>query len=278
MSIVNIHKPLVSVKWLNENLNATNLIILDASIKVITENISNESAKQYIPFTRFFDLKYKFSDASAPFPNTIPTEAQFAKEAQNLGINNDSAIVIYDTKGIYSSPRVWWLFKTMGYHNVAVLNGGLPEWINQGYSTTSFKEYKGDKGNFIAQYSPNTMRFFDDMKLESKDSSQCIIIDARSTARFKGEVEEPRVGLRSGTIPSSLSLPYTNLFSGNVFKPAEELKQEFNKLVKPNDEIIFSCGSGITACVLALGATISGYEKLSIYDGSWTEWGSLTNG
>ncbi|AXT20123.1 sulfurtransferase [Flavobacteriaceae bacterium AU392] len=277
MSSININKPLVSVKWLNENLNATNLIILDATIKVVTENSSNENAIQYIPSTRFFDLKYKFSDTSAPFPNTISTETQFTKEAQNLGINRDSAIVIYDTKGIYSGPRVWWLFKTMGYHNVAVLNGGLPEWISQGYNTTSFQEYKGKQGNFVAKYSSGTMRFFDDMKLASKDSSKCIIIDARSTARFKGEVEEPRIGLRSGTIPNSFNFPYTNLFNGNVFKSDEELKQEFNKLAKLDDEIIFSCGSGITACVLALGATLSGYKSLSIYDGSWTEWGSLIN-
>lgn len=276
MSKININTPLVSVNWLHTNLNAKNLVLLDATIKKVTESTQTSTLINYIPSTRFFDLKYKFSDVSAPFPTTVPSEAQFTKEAQKLGINNDSVIVVYDAKGIYSSPRVWWLFKAMGYTNVAVLDGGLPEWNAKGFPVESLKEYTGKQGNFIANYSSESMRFFKDIELASKDDSQ-LIIDARSVGRFKGETVEPKAGLRSGCIPNSVNIPYTNFFNGNVLKSASEIKEQLTVFAKPNDDIIFSCGSGITACVLALGATLNNYKNVSVYDGSWTEWGSLTN-
>jgi len=274
MTKLSLKSPLVSVDWLYANLNAENLIVLDATIKKVTEG--TESIRQdYIPKTRFFDLKFKFSDVSAPFPNTISSESQFTEEAQKLGINKDSAIVVYDTKGIYSSPRVWWLFKVMGYTNIAVLDGGLPEWNLKKLPVEPLKNYKGKKGNFVAKYSSESMRFFKDLELASKDDSQ-LIIDARSSGRFKGEAIEPRAGLRSGSIPNSINIPYTNFLNGNILKSLPELKEELKVIANSNDAIIFSCGSGITACVLALGATLSGYKNLSVYDGSWTEWGSLT--
>lgn len=275
MSKLIVKHPTVSVEWLFNNLNADNLVILDGSIKKVV-NPSSDASEVQIPNTRFFDLKEAFSDASAPFPTTFPSEAQFTKEAQKLGINADSAIVVYDDKGIYSSARVWWLFKAMGHDNVAVLDGGLPEWIKLGYKTEIKKEKPLEKGNFAATYKPELMKFFDDVKEASENKSH-LIMDARSETRFKSLEAEPRVGLRMGTIPNSVNLPYEDLLNENKLIPQRDIESKFRKLAKKDDALIFSCGSGITACVLALGATMSGYENISVYDGSWTEWGSLVD-
>jgi len=273
MSNLIISNPVVSVSWLHSNINAENLIILDASIpKVTGDNASNLELQ--IPKARFFDLKMAFSNTSAPFPTTFPSEAQFTKSAQALGINKNSAIVVYDEQGIYSSARAWWLFKAMGHDNVAVLNGGLPEWIKAGYKTQSKIENNASIGNFQAHYKPGFMKYFDDVKIASSKKSH-LIMDARSEARFKSLEAEPRAGLRSGTIPNSVNLPFEDLLNGNVLISEEEIKTKFMQLAKKEEAIIFSCGSGITACVLALGADIAGYKNISVYDGSWTEWGSL---
>ncbi|WP_053977796.1 sulfurtransferase [Mangrovimonas xylaniphaga] len=275
MKPIILPSPLVSAEWLNAHLEAPNLVVLDATIpKAVAADSKAESGVQ-IPQARFFDLKHKFSDAFGEFPNTFPSEAQFVLEAQNLGINNDSAIVVYDDQGIYSSARAWWLFKAFGYDNVAVLDGGLPEWIKSGFAVEPKAAYTGVKGNFTGSYHPQFMKFFEDMLKESREGTQTII-DARSESRFKGLEVEPRAGLRSGSIPNSVNLPYTDLLENGVFKNVENLKELFAALAKPEDAITFSCGSGITACILALGAELSGYENISVYDGSWTEWGSLT--
>src|SRR5690606_33445960 len=263
MSKLIVKHPTVSVEWLFNNLNADNLVILDGSIKKVV-NPSSDASEVQIPNTRFFDLKEAFSDASAPFPTTFPSEAQFTKEAQKLGINADSAIVVYDDKGIYSSARVWWLFKAMGHDNVAVLDGGLPEWIKLGYKTEIKKEKALEKGNFAATYKPELMKFFDDVKEASENKSH-LIMDARSETRFKCLEAEPRVGLRMGTIPNSVNLPYEDLLIENKLIPHRDIESKFRKLAKKDDALIFSCGSGITACVLALGATMSGYENISVY-------------
>ncbi|WP_100611438.1 sulfurtransferase [Confluentibacter lentus] len=265
--------PTVSVEWLFNHLNEDNLVVLDGSIKKVV-NPSSETSEVQIPNTRFFDLKEAFSDTSAPFPTTCPSEEQFTKEAQKLGINKDSAIVVYDDKGIYSSARVWWLFKAMDHDNVAVLDGGLPEWIRLGYKTEIKTSKPIEKGDFVANYKSELMRFFDDVKEASRKKSP-LIVDARSEARFKSMEPEPRVGLRMGTIPNSVNLPYEDLLNDNLLIPKQEIEFKLQKFAKKEDKLIFSCGSGITACVLALGATISGYQNISIYDGSWTEWGSL---
>lgn len=273
--MVIIDSPLVSVHWLHQYLNTSNIIILDASIAKVTDNNSFEEAKQ-IPHTRFFDVKNKFSDVSAPFPSAVPSVEQFTKEAQNLGINKNSAIVIYDDKGIYSSARAWYLFKAFGCNNVAVLDGGLPEWKNENFQVEDKKSSKFIKGDFEGSYNIDYFKFFDDIQSIS-NNPDCLILDARSVNRFKGIVPEPRQGLRSGTIPNSRNLPFTDLLQGNCLKTKEELKATFNALAASDKKLTFSCGSGITACILALAAEIANYKNLSVYDGSWTEYGSLTN-
>ena len=270
-SNMSISSPIVSVEWLHNNLEATNLIILDGTINKVFDALQSQ-----IPNSRFFDIKKKFSDVNAPFPSTFPTQEQFQKEARALGVNKNSAIVVYDDKGIYSSARVWWLFRAFGHHNIAVLNGGFPAWKKMDYEIETMKTYEGESGDFKANYKSGCMTFFDDMKQASKNKTHHII-DARSEARFKSLEPEPREGLRMGTIPNSVNIPFTDLLDDGILKSKETLEKALKERANKEDPIIFSCGSGITACVLALGANMSGYKNISVYDGSWTEWGSLVN-
>jgi thiosulfate/3-mercaptopyruvate sulfurtransferase len=269
MSFISIKSSIVSVEWLHNNLNAENLIVLDGTINKVFDPKQNQ-----IPKARFFDIKNKFSNTSDPFPSAFPSAEQFQKEARKLGINNDSVIIVYDDKGIYSSARVWWLFKAFGYNNVAVLNGGFPAWLKAEYKTEPMGDFKGELGDFIANLQPKFMKFFKDVEKASKNKTHNII-DARSTERFNCSEPEPREGLRMGTIPNSVNLPFTDLLEHGILKSKKDLAKAFYMVANENDNIIFSCGSGLTACVLALGADISGYKNISVYDGSWTEWGSL---
>ncbi|WP_274476160.1 sulfurtransferase [Mangrovimonas aestuarii] len=275
MKSIKLPSDLVSVDWLKANLDADNLIILDASIPKVTASAQETNSKEYIPNSRFFDIKEAFSDSSSTFPNTLPSVGQFENEARKLGINNDSAIVVYDDKGIYSSARPWWMFKAMGYDNVAVLDGGLPAWKKKGYPIQNVLDKPDSPGNFKGNYNPDFFKFFDDIQKSINDSS-VQIIDARSKDRFEGVIEEPRKGLRSGHIPGSSNLPFGDLLNEGVFKSPEDVNMILTSVFQPNKNYVFSCGSGITACVLALGAKLQGYENLSVYDGSWTEYGSLT--
>lgn len=271
--MLQIESPLVSVDWLHQNLEADNLVLLDATIPKVGGNGKLNS--EYIPKSVFFDITKNFSDVEAQFPNTLPSLKQFETEAQKLGINTISAIVVYDQHGIYSSARAWWLFKYFGHTNVAVLDGGLPQWILKGFQTTDSYFEKNNKGDFKALLNSNLFTDFDGVKYYS-ESKNTQIIDARSSKRFTGEIPEPRNGLRSGTIPNSINLPFTDLLSRHKLKSKEELNLIFKSLFNPEDNLIFSCGSGITACNLALAVTVSGYKNLKVYDGSWTEYGTLT--
>ena len=267
---------LVSVAWLNSHLNDEKLIILDATIPKVTSNKSKDDTLEVIPNALFCDIKTKFSTISATFPNTIPSEAQFQASARELGVNKDSIIVVYDSLGIYSSPRVWWLFKTFGFENVFVLNGGLPEWKKQNLETVSEYSKTNSLGNFKAIYKPNKNVFFDSVLAISEDNNTTII-DARSSARFNCEVPEPRAGLRSGTIPNSKNLPFEMVLNAEgLLKSKIELQELFKNLTS-NHNLVFTCGSGITASVLDLAATEAGYTNTSVYDGSWTEFGSLVD-
>ncbi|WP_296316545.1 sulfurtransferase [Winogradskyella sp. UBA3174] len=270
MNPTHINSSLVSVKWLNANLNTTSLIVLDATIN---KAISNTAER--IPNARFFDIKKKFSTISAPFPSTLPTAEQFQEEARLLGINEDSAVIVYDDKGIYSSARAWWLFKTFGFKNIAVLDGGIPEWLNNNFEVEHYKDETYPIGNFEAKLNLELMTDFNGINTFS-NKPDSLIIDARSEVRFKCLVDEPKAGLRRGTIPNSENLPYTELLNGNKLKSKTELSEIFNNLVEDKTELVFSCGSGITACILALAATLCNYNNLTVYDGSWTEYGSLT--
>ena len=268
---------IVDSDWLFQHLHHPDICVLDASIPKVTHiKKSKPVQKKYIPNTVFFDLKHVFSDQESTLPNTVLSPELFESEAQKLGINQDSCIVVYDNLGVYSSPRVWWLFTLMGFDNIAVLNGGLPNWITDGFPVTDTTVGHYQKGNFKVNYKKAFFSSGEDV-YQSLNSKNVQILDARSSERFLGRVPEPREGLRSGHIPGAKNLPYQYLLDGFRLKTKKELEKEFIKYLKKDQKPIFSCGSGITASILALAAHYIGIKEYAVYDGSWTEWGSDLN-
>lgn len=267
-----MNSPIVSSKWLNENLNDPDIIVLDAS----QPSGKTEANTLRIIGARPFDIKGCFSDDSSSFPNTFPSEEQFEEACQKLGINSSSKIIVYDSKGVYTSPRVWWMFKSMGYNNIAVLDGGLPDWINNGFETEAIVNVRYTKGDFKGTFHSEMIRSIDFVK-ENLSNSNMIIVDARSSGRFNSLVPEPRANLRSGNIPNSINIPFSDTLENGKFKSIEKLSGLFKGKGIQDKSLVFSCGSGITACIILLATDLVFEGNKSIYDGSWTEWGSLVD-
>ncbi|MEZ7497663.1 sulfurtransferase [Flavobacterium sp. Arc3] len=262
--------PIVSVAWLHEHLQDPELIILDASQKVNQNKDESPLEDLQIKGARIFDIKNDFSDTTNPLPNTVPNADAFAKAAQKLGINKDSKIVVYDSLGIYTSPRAWWLFTIMGHHNVWVLDGGLPAWAKENLPVEKPEKRTYKSGDFESKFKPEMVKTTAQI-LGNIDSKEAVLIDARSSDRYLGETKEPRAGLRSGHIPGSINIPYSNLLSEGKFLSKEELTKI---LPKQNTALYFSCGSGVTACIDLIAYELIGdTNPKAVYDGSWTEWG-----
>ncbi|MEX1383521.1 sulfurtransferase [Lutibacter sp.] len=264
---------IVSVKWLHKNLNNPDLVILDASqTKTINNTTSNFQGLQ-IKNARFFDLKNSFSRKDTELPNMLPNPQEFKEECHKLGINKSSKIVVYDNLGIYTSPRVWWLFKTMGHNNIAVLNGGLPAWHKEGFELEPFAKDTYNLGDFEATFHPELVKDIEAIKTNLKTKT-AIVIDARSEGRFNGTAPDPRPDLKSGHIPNSINLPYSEVLENGKFKSEKKLTEIFKTLKLDNNPLIFTCGSGITACIIMLACELVSKNPKAVYDGSWTEWAS----
>ena len=261
---------IVNAVLLKAQLKDNDLIILDAS------QPSNLSESKSIPGARVFDLKNNFSDTSSAYPNTFPTMEQFEKECRKLGINENSKIVVYDNRGIYFSPRVWWMFKVMGHQSVAVLDGGLPAWENHAFKTEAREAAKDVMGDFSATLDVNAVKDFEFVQ-ENIEKLGSLVVDARSSGRFNGTAPEPRKGLPSGCIPNSINIPYERLLENGKFKNKKELFEVFNSSHITDEPLVFSCGSGVTACIVLLAAELVGLKnRKSVFDGSWTEWALRT--
>ncbi|MFT4668426.1 MAG: thiosulfate/3-mercaptopyruvate sulfurtransferase [Gammaproteobacteria bacterium] len=269
---------LVSVEWLNNNLSLSNLVILDASPQKTVQDKNPSFRDLYIPNSRLFKIKENFTNKESSFPNTIPSLLQFREECRNLGINNNSIIIVYDNLGIYTSPRVWWLFKTMGHKNIRVLNGGIPEWINKGFETVKIENLnqKYMLGNLDCNFNKKYLVKYDDI-IDNIDSNKFLLIDARSKGRFNGTEDEPRKYLKSGNIPNSVSIPYQSLLENGKFKSVDEINDIFIQKTNKQAELVFSCGSGMTACIVLLASEIAFKKSKFLYDGSWTEYAELKN-
>ena len=263
--------PIISSTELLSILDNENLIILDCTIDKVGKSLKDETL-ELIPNSRFFDLENRFSDHKSAFPHTLVSPQVFTREAQLLGINNESILICYDRWGVYSSPRAWWMFKTMGFNDVYVLNGGLNAWKEENKATKSFYAPAEDLGNFVANLNENWLANVNDV-LDSLENKDIKVIDARSNERFYGLVDEPRAGLRKGHIPNALNVPFEEVLKNSHYKSDEEL----NNILGENsekEELIFTCGSGITASILALANhQIHPTQISKVYDGSWAEWG-----
>ena len=271
--MLNIDSPIVDGSWLHKNLDHPYVVVLDATIpKAGTKEPLIESEINGIKGAKIFDIKNKFSDKSSAVPNTMVNEQHFEMEVRSIGINENSVVIVYDRHGIYSSARAWWMFRSMGHKKVAVLNGGFPAWENERLPSHIIKPYDGAKGNFAAHFEPNYFTSADDV-VENLNINDQLVIDARSKERFSGNSPEPRKNLRAGHIPGSKNVPYGSLLQEGFVKSKDEIAPLFEKLNPENKTLVLSCGSGITACVVALAANIC-EQQCSVYDGSWTEWGA----
>lgn len=260
----------ISMDEFESILDSEQLIILDCSIDKVGKSL-NELEMELIPNSLFFDVEHRFSDQRSEFPHTLVSEKTFTKEAQLLGINQDSIIVCYDRWGVYSSPRVWWMFKTMGFNEVYVLDGGINAW-KKNHKTVKTYQFPESIGNFEAKLNEKWFANVNDV-LDAIEKPSTKIIDARSSARFNAEVDEPRPGLRKGHIKNSGNIPFELVLEDDFFKSNDELSEIF-KPFNDNKELIFSCGSGITASILALANhQIHPNQTIKVYDGSWSEWG-----
>ncbi|MFJ6794415.1 sulfurtransferase [Streptomyces sp. NPDC091268] len=265
---------LVDAGWLGERLGRPGLVVFDASVG------AHRGAGRRIPGARPFDLDGALSDHDAPAPHTMPAAAPFAEEMRRLGLDDTDTVVVYDGAGLYSSARAWWMLRAMGFDRVAVLDGGLPAWIAAGREVEARgPAYEGPRGSFTARPRPGLLVDSAAVRAALADPAAAVL-DARTRERFAGTAPEPRAGLRGGHMPGALNLPFGELQrDGGRMRPPAELRAAFEPLVGAvgeRERLLFSCGSGVTACVLALGATLAGYGEgtgLAVYDGSWSEWG-----
>ncbi|MGF1681525.1 sulfurtransferase [Photobacterium minamisatsumaniensis] len=276
MSEIQLPSPLVSASWLAENINHPDLAVLDASwfLPNSPRDAQAEWQEKRLPKARFFDFDKKIADPDSELPHMLPSEALFAQSVAALGVSSKNTVVVYDSHGIFSSPRAWWMFRAMGHNNVAVLDGGLPAWLAAGFELETGEPAEIDAGEFSATLQPNWVIDADSLNAHL-ETSGTQVFDARPAARFYGTQPEPRQGVRSGHMPGAKSLPFSQLvsLSDGCFLPIEQISQRFDALSDVNEQHIFSCGSGVTACILALAAELTGRKNLTVYDGSWTEWG-----
>lgn len=278
MNSLTLPASLVDSQWLAAHLNHPDLVVLDASWYMPAAKRSGEQEwrKQRIPGARFFDFDSKISDQHSPLPHMLPPEAQFAQQVAALGISNHNRIVIYDGSGIFAAPRAWWMLKAMGHEQVAVLDGGLPAWIARDLPLEHGEPAPITPGLFVAKLQTAWLADADQVQA-ALPQPEYKVLDARSRDRFSGQTADPRPGVRAGHMPGAICLPFTELLQQGHFLPKAQLAQKFDALASSEQHLIFSCGSGVTAAILALAADIAGHNKLAVYDGSWTEWGGSSH-
>jgi len=265
--------PLVTPEWLATRLNDGNTIVLDATLPPVGVtpplNTHARYLDKHIPGALFFNIE-ELSDHSSPLPHMLPTPEDFSRSMSALGIANNSTIVIYEQEGVFSAPRAWWTLRTFGAHLVYVLDGGLRAWVEAGLPTEAGPVHR-PPATFHATLNQESVKNLSQLKDKITNHQQ--ILDARSAARFNGTAPEPRPGLSSGHMPGATSIPFTELVEDGRLKPAGKLRDLFlAKQVDLQQPITTTCGSGVTAAVIALALEVIGAQNVSLYDGSWAEY------
>ena len=267
----------ISAQALSAKLGRPDVVVLDASWHLPGDqrDPQQEYLDQHIPGARFFDID-AIADPEHDCPHMLPSAKDFAESVAALGVGCDTEVVIYDTKGLFSAARAWWMFQVYGHHAVEILAEGLPGWLSAGLTTESGRvmavraEY-----DFVPERQSGWLADLESVRLAMEDD-RTLVLDARSASRFAGDEEEPRPGVRPGHIPGSVNCHYASLLTGDPTR----LKSlaDLEVVLAPTgalsaESVITTCGSGISACLLALALHELGRSPVAVYDGSWAEWG-----
>lgn len=266
----------VSPRWLADRLGAPEVVVVDGSWHMPASGRCGRSeyCQGHVPGAVFFDID-AIADTASPLPHMLPAPAAFAAAAGELGIGHDRTIVVYDSLGLFSAPRVRWTFKVMGAPKVLILDGGLPAWRAAGLPLAA-GESERPAEIFVSSFDRAAVRDFPEM-LAALGGDGPQIVDARSSGRFCGSEAEPRPGLRAGHMPGAFNLPFGELIADGRLADADAVAAAFAaRGVDPMRPIVTTCGSGVSAAVLTLALETVGARQLALYDGSWSEWGART--
>ncbi|HCZ9100818.1 TPA: 3-mercaptopyruvate sulfurtransferase [Klebsiella michiganensis] len=268
----------VAADWLAEHIDDPEIQIIDARMAPPGQeerDLNAEYQAGHIPGAVFFDIE-ALSDHTSPLPHMMPRAEAFAVAMRELGVSSDKHLVVYDEGNLFSAPRAWWMLRTFGIEKVSIVAGGLEGWRRDGLPLEQGLP-ELPEGDFDGRVDPLAITRLTDVLLVSHEGS-AQIVDARPAGRFNGQVAEPRPGLRSGHIPGALNVPWTELVINGELKTTDELNEIFARQgVDFERPIIASCGSGVTAAVVVLALTTLGVNGVSLYDGSWSEWGARTD-
>ncbi|EHS93710.1 TPA: 3-mercaptopyruvate sulfurtransferase [Klebsiella oxytoca] len=268
----------VAADWLAEHIDDPEIQIIDARMAPPGQeerDLNAEYQAGHIPGAVFFDIE-ALSDHTSPLPHMMPRAEAFAVAMRELGVSSDKHLVVYDEGNLFSAPRAWWMLRTFGVEKVSIVAGGLEGWRRDGLPLEQGLP-ELPEGDFDGRVAPLAIKRLTDVLLVSHEGS-AQIVDARPAGRFNGQVAEPRPGLRCGHIPGALNVPWTELVINGELKTTDELNEIFARQgVDFERPIIASCGSGVTAAVVVLALTTLGVNGVSLYDGSWSEWGARTD-
>lgn len=262
--------PFVTTAWLADNLATVKVVDGSWHLPPTGRSGAKEFAEAHVPGAVFFDLD-KLSDAQSPFPHMLPDADMFGSALSAMGLSNDDTIIVYDQSGLFTAPRVAWMLKIYGARDVRILEGGLPRWRSEGRPVTAETPAPAP-GRFDAALAGDTVADLAAVAAHLRNGA-AQVVDARPRARFLGEAPEPRPGVPSGHMPGAISLPFDVVTSNGCLKPAEEIRAAMEQagidLAKP---IVTTCGSGVSAVIIAMALAEAGAEVEAIYDGSWAEW------
>ena len=266
----------VAADWLAEHINDPQIQVLDARMAPAGEEAEHDMAAEYraghLPGAVFFDIE-ALSDHTSPLPHTMPRPEAFAVAMRELGVSSDKHLVVYDGGNLFSAPRAWWMLRTFGVGNVSILAGGLAGWQRDALLLETGDVDLPD-GEFEAKYAADGVKRLTDVMVASHEGT-AQLVDARPAPRFLAQADEPRPGLRRGHIPGAKNVPWATLAENGELKTTDELAAIFRKQgVDLHQPIIASCGSGVTAAVVVLALATLGARDVTLYDGSWSEWGA----